>query len=470
MSAEQTSLTPGAELICTVESLAAGGEAVAKPGGRVVFIDHGLPGEELRVRITQAKKNLFRAELIERLSDGPDRIAPPCPHAGRCGGCQWQHLSYPGQLTWKRRLVVDTLSRLGGLGKEAERLVEEAIPSPSSLHYRNKMEFHFRNVPEGRVLLGLMERQSHRVLEPTSCLLMDDPQPGMAMQVLGSVRNLVGKGGLPAWNPRQGKGFWRFLVLRFFHEPGNCAAHFITAPHAKGKRVLGAVARELLGQYPGLDKVAHSIRSHPAQVAYGHGRVRCWDREGECEPVQHESLLGLTVGVPMNGFMQVNTAAAELLFTTGLDWVREGEASLVQDLYCGCGALTMALGKAFPNAEVQGYELSREAVDAARANARANGVGNVSFRTGDVLASLPRESRNPDLVVVDPPRRGMEPELVELLLKQQPAHILAISCDPATLARDVKRLSAGYTLAKARPVDLFPQTSHVETISLLERR
>ncbi len=458
-------LTPGTRLELTIDSLATGGKAIGRHEGMAVFIDRGLPGQTVVATVTRVKKRFAEATFEHVLTRSSDEIAPFCSHFGLCGGCLWQHLPYTEQLRWKHRFVEDSVRRIGGATTTDVRPV---IPSPRQTMYRNKMEFAFLQ-GRGTIHLGLRRYNSHSVVNIQECHL----QSARSVAIVQFVRDWCNaRDLLTAYDPRTGKGYLRFLVIRETCHSDQLMIQIITAPDWSGKflrtNAMAELGRALAEAFPGLTGFVHSERSSKTQVAYGERTVAVQGTEELRETVTVGStVLDLGIG-GADAFFQTNTEAAEQLFTQAIGMAGLTGAETVWDLYCGVGALSLAA--AAQAACVVGFELSRAAVDAATRNAETLGMHHASFRAGDVLHTMADESTRPDVIIADPPRGGMHPDVVRAIADSNAARLVLIACDPATQARDLSLLLEHYSIDAIQPVDLFPHTPHVENIVVLQRR
>lgn len=432
-----------------VDALVSDGRGLGRHDGVVVIVEGALPGQLVRAEIVKVQKSIAEAELADVLERSPDEQEPPCPHAGRCGGCAWQSLAYEKQLGWKERIVRDALERVG---KVQEPPMLPILPSPAPWGYRNKMEFAF-GLSEAGKAVGLRERGSRRIVEVTGCLL----QTPLTMRVLAAVRELAN-------GPfREVDG--RFLVIR---EPqaGGCFVELIAGPGCDagtGERFAAA----LRAAVPDVSGFALSQRSASSDVAYGEKTLYADGRLAE-------RIGAVTLRLGHNAFFQVNTPAAELLYAEAARFAALDDLKrpVLWDVYGGVGSigLYMAAGR---DIRVVGIEEMPGAVRCARENVRAHGLKNYKVEQGDaksVIGRLLRLGPKPDVVVVDPPRAGIDAKVAQQLAEAAPARLVYVSCNPATLARDVARLAPAFRLKAVRPVDLFPQTPHVETVALLEKR
>lgn len=439
----------------------------ANARGQVVFVQGALPGQRVRVRLTAVKKNFAEGQLDSVLTPAPDAQAPFCPHAADCGGCPLQEMPYASQLQWKQRILTDALTRIGKL---PNLTVRDILPSPQQWGYRNKMEFAFGSDVQGNVFLGLRQRGTHKIVDVTHCKLMPEP----AMKILAHIRELAQKSKLDVWDSaEEGSGFWRFIVLRMpLSTPpaadsaapapaGQCLVYCVTSRGtAKEQVIVKDLGHELMQALPEVTGFVHEVRDSCDNIPMGEKSL-C--RLGE--DVLTEYLGGHSYAVGAKSFFQVNTAAAEHLCAAVAEGAALSGTEVVWDVYCGVGApgLTIA-GKA---SRLYGIETSSQAVDMARKNAETAGYTHCAYAVGEAHILL-RRLAGPHIVLVDPPRAGLHNDVVKELLRAKPKKIVYVSCNPATLARDAALLvQQGYTVGLVQPVDLFPQTPHVECVLVL---
>lgn len=459
-------LRPGQTIRLDIQALISDGRGLARHEDLAVFVAGALPGQQVEATIVAVKTNLAEARLDSVLAETPDARSAPCPHSRQCGGCAWQGMRYPQQLVWKQRFVGDALQRIG---RVADPPVLPIVPSPLEWGYRNKMEFAFAGQGE-QLSLGLHHRATHDIVDVTGCLL----QTGRTMRVVEAVRRQARRSGLAAWSRKNG-GWWRFLVIR---EPaaGGCLVELIAFPHPDALRHGRAVAEAVFADCPGVSAFVLSERAALSNIAYGE-RTRlslCPDLSLSHDAAAlEEDLGGLRVKLGAGVFFQVNTPAAAGLYAAILRLAGMAPVRELWDLYCGVGAIGLYLARnlADPPAVLHGIEQSDQAVKLARINAAAIQPQAVYAR-GDVDRLLGKlagiRGKAPDLAVVDPPRAGLGSGVTAALCRLRPGRILYVSCDPATLARDAARLTP-YRLEAVQPVDLFPQTPHVESVSLFVR-
>ena len=452
-------------LECSIESLAFGGRGVAHVDGMAVFVAGGLPGDTVTARVVKAKKRFAEAEVVALVTPSIQRVKPRCAHFGECGGCALQDLDYGVQVAQKAAQVENALRRIGGAG---DFVMDAPVPSPAVWNYRNKMEFAFEQRPDG-LHLGLRsdlpagEKGLAPVLDIEECHLCAP----RSVEILRTAREFARASGLPAFDPSENAGYWRHLVVR--HTAlGETMVHLITADDPRFHARAEGLGETLADRFPELTSFIHSTRARRSLAATGEQvEFRLGTRTVE-EMVEHGDRK-VRYHIAPNAFFQTNTAGAGELFAAVAEFGGFTGTETVLDLYCGCGAIGIFL--ADKAAKVVGYEVSEEAVAKAWSSAKLNGLTNCEFTAATLdspaaLKSLPKA----DVLVIDPPRAGIHENAANAILGLAPKKILAVSCDPTTLARDVKRLSEKYDLKRARAVDMFPHTHHIETVALLELR
>jgi 23S rRNA (uracil1939-C5)-methyltransferase len=467
-------ITKGIETELFVEKLAFGGKAVARVDGFVVFLDHGIPGQTVRARIFKKKRNYAEAGVIEVISQSPDYSPPICPHFGICGGCLWQDISYEAQPYWKRTHVLECLGHIAGI---SDANVSPIVPSPEILHYRNKMEFTFSNrrwlLPEelrqdivipddDRFALGLHVRGFFdKVFNIDQCVL----SPPLASAILREVRDRAKRSGLPAYSIRSHEGFWRFLVIRHGKKTGQTLVHLITSTYPGGDAAIESLSKHLTSRFPEITTIVHSTSDKKCQVAAGDSS-RTLFGPGFIE----EMLDGLRFRISAHSFFQTNTLGTEKLYDTVRQLADFNGTENVWDLYCGTGSIGIYIASQVK--QVTGIELVEDAVRDAHENCRLNNIGNCSFLAGDLKDVIKKasETGRPDVVIVDPPRAGMHPKVVKTLLEVLPRRIIAVSCNPASLARDIAFFLDSYEIKAIHPFDLFPHTPHLECVMRLDKK
>jgi 23S rRNA (uracil1939-C5)-methyltransferase len=440
-----------------VESLAYGGNGVARTNGFVVFVRRGLPGDRVRARVTKVKRSHAEALAVELLEPGPQRVDAPCSHYPACGGCRFQDLAYPAQLAQKQAQVRDAFQRLAGI---PEPPLEEIVPcEPEIFHYRNKLEYSFTATPSGPALGFHKAGRWDEVLDVERCWLTTD----LGNAVREAVREWAREEGLEAYSQSDGSGYLRHLVVREGRNTGRLLVQLVTAP---GERFERGYLVDVLRRFPEVSSIHWSVNDRPAEVTNLPTEL-LWGEEWI-----EEELSGLRFRVRPNAFLQTNTWMAEKLYALAREAAQLRGGETVWDLYCGIGTIGLSLAR--DALTVWGIEVSEESVACALENAELNGIANAAFfagNVGEVVEDLLERSGPPDVVVVDPPRAGLAGKALRRLGRIGAPRIVYVSCNPTTLAGDVKVLRAehGYDLVRARPVDMFPHTPHVETVALLER-
>ena len=447
----------GQELELSIDSLAYGGNGVARLDGFVVFVRRGLPGDRVRAQVTKVKKGYAEATVTELLTPGPSRVEAPCAHFNVCGGCRFQDLAYEAQLASKEAQVRDALVRIGGI---AEPPLEPIVAALSQYGYRNKLEYSFTQTEAGPALGFHRAGRWDEVLEVDRCWLTTD----LGNAIRDAVRDWAREEKLEPYSQATAEGYLRHLVVREGRNTGQVLVQLVTAA---GEKFEAGYFVEVLRRFPEVRSIHWAINDQPSEVTNLPTRL-LWG-----EDAIEEEILGLRFRVRPNAFLQTNTEMAEQLYRLAVEFAGLTGTETVYDLYCGTGTIGLALAD---NAlTVWGVEISEESVACALENAELNGIGNAAFFAGSVgmsLAELAEKAGPPDVVVVDPPRAGLAGKGLRRVGELEAPRLVYISCNPTTLASDVKYLSAehGYRLERARPVDMFPHTPHIETVALLERR
>lgn len=468
-------LIKGAEVDLDIDKLAFGGKALGRVDGFVVFVEHAVPGQRVRVQITRKKSQFAEGRVVQILAQSPAYTPPFCRHFGVCGGCQWQDLAYGEQMHWKGLQVQEALRQVKGLGPEK---IGTPVASPQQIYYRNKMEFTFaprpwlpaadrsaEKTPGNSCALGLHVGASlEHIFDLEECFLQS-PQAPLIVQ---EVRRWCRESRLPAYDPRTRRGCWRFLVLREGKGTGQMLAHLLTTGQGEGEAV-EALGVHLRARFPALTTMVHSRSRKKAQVASGEASHILWG------PGYIEERLGdLRLRISPQAFLQTNTEAAAGLYGAINRLGGFTGKETVWDLYCGAGSIALAV--AAQVRRVVGFELVPEAVNDAYTNSRLNGLDNCRFLAGDLKELIrealrsPRHYPRPEMVITDPPRSGLHPQVVQALKELAPRRLLYVSCNPATLARDLALLQDQYEILTVQPFDFFPHTAHIECLACLERR
>lgn len=434
-----------------IHGLGSSGEGVGKLGELIIFVEGALPGEEVLAEIETRKKNYAVGRLVEVVKPSPERVAPFCPLYQDCGGCQLQHLNYAAQLKWKRQQVVDAVERIGKLnGVE----VFDTLGMENPLRYRNKMQFPVGR-GKGGLIVGCYARGSHKIIDTASCPIQNAGND----KILNAVRTVAEKFKLQPYDEDTHKGFLRHVMGRV-GSSGEMMIVLVTAspnfPNAKN------FVRALCNELPEVTSIQQNVQTFRNNVILGRDTKVLYGK-----PTIHDAIGGLNFNISARSFFQVNTAQAEVLYRTALDFANLRGNETVIDAYCGTG--TIGLFMARKARKVIGVEVVSSAVADAIKNARENKIRNAEFITGDAVKILPRlfdAGTYAEVVIVDPPRSGCDKKVLETFAAMEPEKIVYVSCNPATLARDLKILDdLGYRTKKIQPVDMFPFTSHVEAVA-----
>ena len=454
-------------LTVDVTDIALGGKALARVDGRVVFVDRGLPGDRITARVTRTNRRYSEARLVTVEAPSATRVPARCVHVEQCGGCRLQELPYEAQAQLKERQVRETLRHLGGF---ADPPVRPIVLAPSAWHYRNKMEFSFVPGPPGAdgresVVLGLHERGTFdRVFALRECWLPST----LTVEIVRFTQEFAAAHRWRAYHPSRHDGVARFLSVRHLAHSASCAVNLL----ASSDELAGVEdwARGVAALSPEVKTVTLGLNRGRAHVAFAEE-----ERALVGDGVIVERLLGLEFEVVGNAFLQTNSDQAERLYEGALAAARLTGSERVLDLYCGAGTLTLLFARVA--AEAIGVESMPESIERARRNAARNGRSNARFELGESRAVLREWARGEragapraDVVVVDPPRAGLHPRVVARVAEMAPARIVYVSCNPATLARDLKDFAAlGWQPAEVTPYDMFPHTPHIECVTRLER-
>lgn len=438
------------ELELKIENLGSNGEGVAHLP-LTVFVPGALPGEIVWGKITLLKKNYAVAKLLKILTPSDERVQPPCPIYDRCGGCQLQHFSYEGQLWVKRQQVEDALTRIGHLACE----VQPVLGMDNPWYYRNKMQFPV-NQRGGKLAIGCYAVQTHSVINTTSCLIQAEAN-NIVAQV---VRDWMERFHIPAYNEKNQKGLVRHVMARVGKD-NQVMAVLITngekIPHLK--ELVAALSQEIVT----LKSMIQNINTRATNIIMGNKTKLLWGSES----IQ-QNLGGFDFDISAQSFFQVNTAQAVVLYDRALQGAALTGGETVVDVYCGTG--TIALYLAQKAKKVYGIEIVAPAIENAKENAKHNGITNAEFICGDAGVELPKllqKGVKPDVVVMDPPRAGCEERVVRAIMQVAPKRVVYVSCNPATLARDLAIFNEIYEIQNVQPVDMFPHTTHVETVVVM---
>ncbi|WP_425459258.1 23S rRNA (uracil(1939)-C(5))-methyltransferase RlmD [Fontibacillus phaseoli] len=459
------------------------GEGVGRAEGYTLFVQGALPGEKVRVKVLKTKKQYGYAKLLDVLTPSPDRVATPCPIYDQCGGCQLQHWSYAGQLAWKRQHVIDALERIGKLHVAGElqagsgaaeaaahgAVDAEAGPGINVLptlgmaepwRYRNKAQVPV-GVTDGALVGGFYARGSHRIVDMETCLIQHEHNDDVVSHVKAIARDL----GVTAYDEETGRGLLRHVVVKKAFRTGEMMLVLVTngrdIPHADAW--IGLIREQI----PQVVSICQNVNTKQTNVIFGDETRVLWGRD-----VIYDYIGEVQFAISARSFYQVNPVQTEVLYNKTVEYAGLTGKETVIDAYCGIGTISLFLAQHAD--QVYGVEIVKEAIEDARSNAELNGMTNVKFEVGaseDVIPRWKQEGIEADVIVVDPPRKGCDPRLLETILEMKPERVVYVSCNPSTLVRDLRILEdGGYRTVEVQSVDMFPHTVHVECCSLLVRK
>ncbi|UPK44721.1 23S rRNA (uracil(1939)-C(5))-methyltransferase RlmD [Paenibacillus pabuli] len=445
------------------------GEGVGRANGYTLFVQGALPGETVRVRVMKTKKQYGYAKLLEIVKASPDRVSAPCPIYDQCGGCQIQHMSYAGQLAWKRQLVVDNLQRIGKLNvfvEDAEGEEQQGIRVLPTMgmdepwRYRNKAQVPI-GVTEGGLVGGFYAKGSHRIIDMDTCLIQHEHND----EVVAKVKEIGSHLGISAYNEETGRGLLRHVVVKKAFRTGEMMLVLVTngrdIPHKD--EWIGSI-REAI---PHVASICQNVNKKQTNVIFGDETRVLWGRD-----VIYDYIGDVQFAISARSFYQVNPVQTEVLYGKTVEYAGLSGKETVIDAYCGIGTISLFLAQHAD--QVYGVEIVPEAIEDARINALLNEMKNVKFEVGaseDVIPRWKEQGIEAHVIVVDPPRKGCDPRLLDTILEMKPERVVYVSCNPSTLARDLRMLEdGGYRTVEVTPVDMFPHTVHVESVAMLVKR
>lgn len=458
--------------VVEITDIGVNGEGIGKVDGYTLFIKDAVIGDTVEAKVMKAKKNYGYARLMKVLEASPDRVTPRCAFARKCGGCQIQEMSYERQLAFKAQKVRGSLERIGGFSPELlDRVMEPALGMDEPFGYRNKAQFPFGTDKEGNPVTGFYAGRTHDIIANTECAL------GVPVnrEILEIILDFMKKNKIPSYDEKNGKGLIRHALIRY----GFTTREIMVCLVLNGREL--PHAEELvseLAKIPGMTSITISPNMRQTNVIMGDSFEVLWGSGYITDYIG-----GVKYRISPLSFYQVNPVQTENLYSLALEYADLKGNETVWDLYCGIGTISLFLAQKAE--KVYGVEIIPQAIDDARENAKINGIENVEFFVGkaeEVLPSWYQEhaasgtasgssGARADVVVVDPPRKGCDAALLDTIVEMAPERIVYVSCDPATLARDLKVLcEKGYELVRGRAVDMFPETVHVETVVLLSHK
>ncbi|MEE1313632.1 MAG: 23S rRNA (uracil(1939)-C(5))-methyltransferase RlmD [Lachnospiraceae bacterium] len=445
----------------TIEDMGTNGEGVGRVDGFTLFVKDAVIGDVVEAKIIKLKKNYGYARIETIIEPGTDRVKPRCPVARKCGGCSLQHLSYEKQLEWKFNKVKNCLERIGGL-ENIEEKMEPIYGMENPYFYRNKAQFPVGTDKNGRLITGFYVGRTHSIVETTHCYI----QAKINEQILEIVMEHCRKNNISAYDEKSHKGVLRHILTRVGFKTGEIMVCLIINGNKKAFTNLNNLVKEL-SWISGMTSITLNINREKTNRILGDKIVSVWGKDYITDYIGN-----VKYQISPLSFYQVNPRQTEVLYGKALEYAGLNGEETVWDLYCGIGTISLFLAQKAK--KVYGVEIVPQAIEDARQNAKLNGFKNVEYFVGKAEEVLPREYEKngvyADVIVVDPPRKGCDETLLDTIVNMAPKKVVYVSCDPATLARDVKILGGhGYQVEKVSVVDQFGHTTHVESVVLLSR-
>ncbi len=437
-----------------IEDLTHDGNGVAKVDGYPLFIQGALPTETVDVHVLKTLKNYGFAKVVDILQPSSDRVEAPCQYFKQCGGCQLQHLSYEGQLKWKQNMVENVMKRLGKIDAPVHPV--KGMDNP--WNYRNKAQIPFADTEAG-LIAGFYKTKSHNIVDMERCLI----QTGEADTILADLKRELVTLGLPAYNEANHSGQLRHVVVRKGRATNEVMVVLVTKSRKlPQKEAIVEVIQRLI---PNVASIVQNINSEKTNVIFGNETITLWGKD-----VIEDTIGNVRFEISARSFYQVNPEQTEVLYKQALDYAQLTGTERVIDAYCGIGSISLFLAQ--QAGYVMGVEIVPQAIEDAKRNAEINGFTNTYFEAGPAEEVIPRwyaEGKEADVLVVDPPRKGCDEALLNTIITQRPKRMVYVSCNPATLARDLRILEdGGYKTQEIQPVDMFPHTTHCEAVAWLE--
>ena len=436
------------------EDLTHDGAGVAKVEGYPLFVPNGLPGEKAKIKVIKVNKGYGFGRLMEITEASPYRVEPECPIYKECGGCQLQHMSYEGQLKAKEKQVSDVLQRIGKLENVK---VHPVIGMENPWRYRNKAQVPIGE-NEGGLIGGFYQQRSHQIIDMKACIIQQEKND----EVVKKVKEICNINGVRAYDEQKHKGELRHIMARYGLKSGEVMVVLVTRTNElTGKK---KIIEEIVKRIPGVKSIVQNINSKKTNVIFGDETKVLWGEE-----VIYDSIGDIKFAISARSFYQVNPEQTKVLYDKALEYADlTGEENVI-DAYCGIGTISLFLAQ--KARKVYGVEIVPEAIEDAKKNAELNGISNVEFAVGEAETVIPEWYENgvvADVLVVDPPRKGCDDKLLQTIINMKPKKVVYVSCNPATLARDLRVLEdGGYQTVEVQPVDMFPQTMHVECVAQL---
>ncbi|WP_096439005.1 23S rRNA (uracil(1939)-C(5))-methyltransferase RlmD [Alteribacter populi] len=457
MAANETPVKKNEQVHVTFEDLTHDGAGVAKLDGYPIFVPRALPGEQGEIKVIKVKKNYAIGRLIELTEESEERVEPPCPIFKNCGGCQIQHLSYEAQLEHKRKHVEGVLRRIGKLDNVT---VHPTLGMEDPWRYRNKAQ-----VPVGErngdIIAGFYAKRSHEIVDMPNCIIQHEESD----HTVQLIKDLAKKYGIRAYDEEKHRGTLRHIVTRHGKNTGELMVVLVT----RGKELPNKknIIQDIRDNLPHVKSIVQNINPKKTNVIFGDKTEVLWGEE-----VIYDRIGDVKFAISARSFYQVNPDQTKVLYDKALEYANLTGHETVIDAYCGIGTISLFLAQKAKH--VYGVEIVPEAISDAKNNARLNDLTNAEFAVGEAEKVMPwwyAQGVRPDVIVVDPPRKGCDETLLETIVNMKPERVVYVSCNPATLARDLKYLAEhGFETKEVQPVDMFPQTMHVECVAEVVRK
>jgi 23S rRNA (uracil1939-C5)-methyltransferase len=433
------------------------GDGVGKVNGYPLFVPYGLPGERAKVKVLKVKKNFGYGKLIEITKQSTERIEPPCDVFYQCGGCQLQHMSYEMQLKVKQKQVQDALRKIGHI---EDIPIHPTIGMEDPWRYRNKVQIPVRG-KDGRLETGFFRKRSHDIIDMDTCPITHEQNDRM----VEAVRRIAEDAGITPYDEENHRGTLRHIMVRNGQATDEIMIVLVTRTEQLNN--VEKIVKEITKSYPNIKSIIQNINSKRTNVILGDKTKVLWGEE-----YIYDTIGDIKFAISAKSFYQINPVQTKKLYDKALEYANLTGQETVIDAYCGIGTISLFLAKRAK--KVFGVEIVPEAIDDAKNNAKLNGIDNAEFFVGaaeKVMSWWKAQGLKPDVVVVDPPRKGCDEELLQAIIEMKPKKVVYVSCNPSTLARDLRILEdGGFKTVEVQPVDMFPQTSHVECCALLIKK
>lgn len=438
-----------------IEDLTHDGNGVAKIDGYPLFIQGALPDETAEVHVLKTLKNYGFAKIVEIIKPSPDRVEAPCEYFSQCGGCQIQHMTYEGQLKWKQKMVENVMRRIGKI--DAPVLPVKGMDNP--WNYRNKAQIPFAQNEQGQVIAGFFKQKSHDIVSMERCLI----QTSEADVIMSDLKHELTALGIRPYDEKSHQGQLRHVVVRKGRTTDEVMVVLVTKSRAL--RNVEGVVEKIKELVPNVASIVQNINNDKTNVIFGDETFTLWGKDAI-----EDTIGNVRFEISARSFYQVNPVQTEVLYKQALDYAQLTGNERVIDAYCGIGSISLFLAQ--QAGHVMGVEIVPQAIEDAKRNAEINGFTNTYFEAGPAEEVIPRwykEGKEADVLVVDPPRKGCDEALLNTIIEQKPKRVVYVSCNPGTLARDLRILEdGGYKTMEVQPVDMFPHTTHCEAVAWLE--